>query len=78
MSCLDAEEKGVSILWTPSGEQRKIMAIDRMAVSCLASAMIAVQAKMVLPLKRVCRNVSPLKENENNSITTNDGIPSVR
>ena len=53
MSCLDAEEKGVSILWTPSGEQKKIMAIDRMAVSGLASAIIAVQAKMVLPLKRV-------------------------
>ena len=54
----------MSILWTPSGEQRKIMAIDRMAVSCLASAMIAVQAKMVLPLKRVCRNVSPLRRAE--------------
>ena len=53
MSCLDAEEKGVSILWTPSGEQRKIMAIDRMAMNGLASVMIAVQAKMVLPLKRV-------------------------
>ena len=43
----------MSILWTPAGEQRKIMAIDRMAMNGLASAIIAVQAKMLLPLKRI-------------------------
>ena len=43
----------MSILWTPSGEQKMIRVIDRMAMNGLASVMIAVQAKMVLPLKRV-------------------------
>ena len=36
----------------------------RSAVIGLASAMIAVQAKMVLPLKRVCRKSTPLAKAE--------------
>ena len=95
MSCLDAEEKGVSILWIPYGSLRKcretqlrtvlsdldadergVHTVDtlrrtendpgdlRSAVIGLASAMIAVQEKMVLPLKRVCRKSTPLAKAE--------------
>lgn len=64
----------MSILWTPSGEQKMIRVIE-VGRERFGERNHRRAGKNGAAAEKGTHSMSPLKENENNSITTNDGIP---
>jgi len=71
---LDDDERGVCLINTPSGEQQMMRVIE-VGRERFGERNDRRAGKNVAADEKGTHSMSPLKENENNSITSNDGTP---